>query len=393
MVVRHFRSTLFHALWRSHCVHRHDVGETGQSIPQMIFSGVLMGVGAGFQEMGFACIMEFMPHKYRTAALGLYGTCALPCILTPLITYAFISYTPIGWRGAYWSMCVWHGFGLFCMYFLYQPPTFESLHRAESTSKRRILTELGYIGLLLFTAAATLFLVGLNLGARQYPWASAEVIAPIVYPLLPPKLSRQWRGYHVLIVVSFCIGMPYYNMQVLWPRQSSLIYASADEPIRRGVYANLTILGTWLSLISVWVVCARLGHDKWQILGFICIQTIVIHGLSTLEAPQEGKVIALVFLMSCFINQPLYLIFSMVSLNIEDQSDMGVAIGALLTFRPLGGAVATAVYSSVVNNLFTDGLPQQLKSHIVGAGFNIRNLASWLKQPWLAPAPHTQRFL
>ena len=47
------------------------VGATGQSIPQMIISGVLLGVGAGFQEMGFACIMEFIPNKHRLTALGM----------------------------------------------------------------------------------------------------------------------------------------------------------------------------------------------------------------------------------------------------------------------------------------------------------------------------------
>lgn len=46
------------------------VGATGQSIGQMIASGVMFGVGSGFQEMGFACIMEFIPNKYRLTALG-----------------------------------------------------------------------------------------------------------------------------------------------------------------------------------------------------------------------------------------------------------------------------------------------------------------------------------
>lgn len=46
------------------------VGATGQSIAQMIGAGVMFGVGSGFQEMGFACIMEFIPNKYRLTALG-----------------------------------------------------------------------------------------------------------------------------------------------------------------------------------------------------------------------------------------------------------------------------------------------------------------------------------
>ncbi|KAK5943976.1 hypothetical protein PMZ80_003257 [Knufia obscura] len=368
------------------------VGATGQSIPQMIASGVLFGIGSGFQEMGFACIMEFIPNRYRVAALGLYGTLALPCICTPLITYAFIAHTSVGWRGAYWVMTGWHGFGLLCLFFFYHPPKFSTKHGEDHISKWTLLAELDYVGLLFFTAGTTLFLVGLNFGGRQYEWASAAVIAPIVigflclvalfawifmvpmkYPLLPPKLFRQWRGYNVLVVVSFCLGMLYYSMQVLWPRQSALLFASADQPIMRGVYANLTLWGTWLSLISVWVICARIGHEKWQILAFVCLQTIFIGCLSSVEVNQKAKAIALVFAMSCFINQALYLLFGMVSLNLEEQGDIGVAIGAMSTFRLLGGAVATATYSSIVDNQFADKLPAQLQSTIAETGFDAAN--------------------
>lgn len=45
--------------------------------------------------------------------------------------------------------------------------------------------------------------------------------------------------------------MLYYSMQVLWPRQSALLYVPANEPILRGVYANLTLMGTWGELYQI----------------------------------------------------------------------------------------------------------------------------------------------
>ena len=129
------------------------------------------------------------------------------------MTYAFIAHTSIGWRGAYWLMTGWHGFGILCLFFFYYPPTFTTKHEDERLSKWKLVGQLDYVGLFLFVAGCTLFLVGLNFGGRQYPWRSATVIAPIVtgflllvalfvwdfnatlrYPLLPPKLFRQWRG-------------------------------------------------------------------------------------------------------------------------------------------------------------------------------------------------------
>lgn len=39
--------------------------------------------------------------------------------------------------------------------------------------------------------------------------------------------------------------MLYYSMQIIWPRQSALLYVPEHQPILRGVYANLTLMGAW----------------------------------------------------------------------------------------------------------------------------------------------------
>ncbi len=46
------------------------VGATGQTIPQMIGAGVLMGVGGGFGEMIFASVQEIVPNERRLFILG-----------------------------------------------------------------------------------------------------------------------------------------------------------------------------------------------------------------------------------------------------------------------------------------------------------------------------------
>jgi len=46
------------------------VGATGKSINQMIASGVIFGIGSGFQEMSYACIQEIVPNKWRLYAIG-----------------------------------------------------------------------------------------------------------------------------------------------------------------------------------------------------------------------------------------------------------------------------------------------------------------------------------
>ena len=133
--------------------------------------------------------------------------------MTPLLTYVFIGKTTIGWRGAYWLMCAWHGCAGVFLFCFYRPPTFEHKHEKDRVSKWKLISEMDYVGLLLFVTGCTLFLLGLNFGGRSYPWMHVAVITPIIggfmllillfvwefkanlkYPLFPPKLFKQWRG-------------------------------------------------------------------------------------------------------------------------------------------------------------------------------------------------------
>lgn len=46
------------------------VGATGQSIGQMIASGVLFGIGGGLGEMSLGLVQEFVPNRWRITVLG-----------------------------------------------------------------------------------------------------------------------------------------------------------------------------------------------------------------------------------------------------------------------------------------------------------------------------------
>jgi amino acid transporter len=110
-------------------------------------------------------------------------------------------------------MCGFHAFAGIFLFLFYHPPTFSTKHAVDRVSRWKLVCEIDFVGLLIFTAGTTLFFVGLNFGGNQYPLKSAAVITPIVvgfcllvllfvwvfnanlkYPLFPPKLFRQWRG-------------------------------------------------------------------------------------------------------------------------------------------------------------------------------------------------------
>lgn len=188
------------------------VGATGQSINQMIASGVLFGVGSGFQELCYACVQEIVPNHYRVMAVGGLDVSLALAFSSPLVAYAFIAHQSIGWRGAYWYLFSYHVFAFVLLFFFYKPPDFKTKHREGGLTKLQLLGQLDYVGVFLFLTGGVLFLLGVNFGGRTYPWNSAGTIAPIViglccfiavgfwsayadlkYPLFPPKLFKRIR--------------------------------------------------------------------------------------------------------------------------------------------------------------------------------------------------------
>lgn len=59
------------------------IGATGQSIGQMIASGVMFGLASGIQETWYACLMELVPKKLRMCFVGEFWQPAIPFLKLP----------------------------------------------------------------------------------------------------------------------------------------------------------------------------------------------------------------------------------------------------------------------------------------------------------------------
>ena len=81
---------------------------------------------------------------------------------SPLIGYAFITYTKIGWRACYWWCFAWEVVTAILLFFFYNPPSFDTKHEDDGKTRLQLLKELDYFGLLLFIASCLLLLLALN---------------------------------------------------------------------------------------------------------------------------------------------------------------------------------------------------------------------------------------
>lgn len=159
-------------------------------------------------------------------------------------------------------------------------------------------------------------------------------------------------------------------MNVLWPRQSSLLFLTSDNTIIRGVYANMVSFGT---IIAGWYCVSlmpKIGHERWQLVFFITAQTALIGSMASIGIDDKAQVIATVVIVSACNLPPSLLSFGMVDLGLDDQKDIGVAVGLISTFRLIGGVVATSIYVSIYTSRYQSYIAPTLRQLTENTGFS-----------------------
>lgn len=145
---------------------------------------------------------------------------------------------------------------------------------------------------------------------------------PLTYPILPPHLFKQWRKFTSFLVLCFVAGMLYYSLLVIWPRQSTLLFINSTDTIIRGVYASLVAYG---NIVGAWycvLVMPWLKRERWQLVTLFCVETALLGSMASVGVHDKGQAIATVILIQGCNLVPSPLSFGMVSLHLDDQTDM-----------------------------------------------------------------------
>ncbi|KAF2008477.1 MFS general substrate transporter [Aaosphaeria arxii CBS 175.79] len=370
------------------------VSATGQSINQMIAGGALFGAGSGFLEMAFGAVQEIVPSKYRHVTIGLFDAASVIAQIMPLVAWVIIKQTG-NWRIAYYMMIGFQTINLVLLWFFYFPPSFKEKQAEHGKSKRQLLREFDWLGLFLFIAGCTLFIIGVNWGGSLYPWTSATTLAPLIIgfltiiglgfyeaygnlkePLFPPRLFRAMRHFTVPMLVMAIGGMQYYSNATLWNRLSQILYTS-DE-ISKGLYAEVLPLGSVLGGIVV-AFSKKIGHQRWQVTFAVALQTACVGALSTATIDNPVKSIILTFFVSLCTSINLLNGMVLVGFGIVYQEDIGTAAGLAGTSRLLAGAVATAIFSNVTNNKYATELPKRVGDNVSSFNLPSGTLAQLIK--------------
>lgn len=173
----------------------------------------------------------------------------------------------------------------------YFPPTFDEKY-AHKKTKRQVLEDFDFIGLILLVGGLLIFLMGISWGGSYYPWKSAHVIATIVVgffalvafviyealmplkePLVPMDLFKNIPWVATMMVVALGASV-YYAFAIVWPTMVFSLYTS--DLTKGGYLCCVTGCGTNAGQIIGGVLCRRLGRQKMQIVvSAVCMGTFL----------------------------------------------------------------------------------------------------------------------
>lgn len=175
----------------------------------MIAGGALFGAGSGFLEMAFGAVQEIVPNQYRHLVIGMFDGSSVISQIMPLISWVIIKYTG-NWRICYYIMIGFQVFNLVFVILFYHPPSYKD--KQGDKNPWELAKKFDWLGLFMFIAGCTLFIIGLSWGGTLYPWTSAASLVPIILgalilvalglyeayvplaePLFPPRLFRAKR--------------------------------------------------------------------------------------------------------------------------------------------------------------------------------------------------------
>ncbi|KAL2847856.1 fungal trichothecene efflux pump [Aspergillus pseudoustus] len=365
------------------------IGATAQDLNQCIAAMSICGFGTGTTFVLYPGISELLPNKYRAYGLAWTELNLLPfTTLGPLL--ARMLSDNASWR---WIFILGAITGAICIVgtaIFYHPPT----RPIRTLSRRQILLQLDYIGIFLYIAGLTLFLLGLGWGGTGYPWRNVKVLAPMCIgatlfvcafawdfsgrakrPLFPLALFTMFRRYTLLLVIIFVTGVVYFTLTALMPQQIS--YTLTSDSTLAGVYNIPGGFGGAAGGVLLGGLISKIRYVHYQLVVGVACQTV----FTALQAICQPGGVAKLLVFQFFANLPFAWItlacYVTASLHVPHE-DLGLALGLIGTFRFLGSAVGTTVFGQILNNRAAGSVSEHVGDALarLGYGFSSGEIAN-----------------
>lgn len=218
-----------------------------------------------------------------------------------------------------------------------------------------------------------------------------ETYSKVKYKLCPPAIftANKGRDFTAPLVVESIVSMYYFGVQVifttmineLWvtPSTSQGTQLSLTLASSLGLCTGVVILGVFGTFFS-----KKIGF-RWALVVAVGLM-LVMGGIMTLVTPfNRSLMIAFTFLQQVFYAYSVIASITLVLWGVH-QHDLGIATGIAGTGRNVGGALAQAVYTTILVNVQGRRAAETLPKAAMDAGLPAAAAQELLKVWALGPA-------
>ena len=140
-----------------------------------------------------------------------------------------------------------------------------------------------------------------------------------------------------------------------------------------GWLASILACGTQTGTMLGSLIFKRVGHHRLQLIVCYVFMVGFCIGLTQTNAGNRPVACACAFLtgVGCGIVETLVVLVAQVG---KDAKDIGLVVGTIGSFRSLGGALAQAIYLTVLDNKLAAEIPNKVSAAALAAGLPVTSL-------------------
>ncbi|KAK3695494.1 major facilitator superfamily domain-containing protein [Podospora appendiculata] len=351
------------------------------SMSTFIGGMAISGVGAGINELtalaGTAELAPVSKRGYYLASVVVSTTVPL----LPSVMWAQLIAANYSWRYIAVVSAGWALIGLFMTVVFYAPPEPVSVREVDRIA---LVKKIDIAGGVLSIGGLACFEIGILGGGYQDPWASAQVLAPLIAgvvllvafvaweirgtknPMIPRRLGKAPRTLVLTMVITFISGANFFSVLMLWPSEAYNVYGHnpIDVGIRGLPFAFGTLTGCILSLL---LLSALREHIKWILFGASCLMTAGCGGLAAARVDNIQLVYAILFIAGLGVGG-IIVPASTVTTIICPQDLLATITSLTMAVRIIGGVIGYAIYYNVFANKLVPALTAAVGEACVRVG-------------------------
>ncbi|KAL7418197.1 major facilitator superfamily domain-containing protein [Mrakia frigida] len=334
-----------------------------QSMIQLIIFRALAGIGGGgILTSVMIIVSDVVSLKDRGKYQGITGgVVALSNSLGPLLGGVFTE--KLTWRWCFWINLPLTFASALVVYFLLP------LKQVSGSYKSK-LKQVDYWGSIITLGGTISLLIPISWGGIQHPWASASVLVPLIIgffsiglfifvemkvrlPIIPMSIFHNMTVAGVMIS-TFLSGCIFY-CQLYYIPQYLQVVLNVSALRSAVLLLSLIIPQTFFSFFSGYLVSAT-GEYRWNLLAGFAAWTVGLGLLCSLDEHSSlGQIVGYQVLAGVGAGSTFQTGLVAVQAAVP-RSQMAVVTSTRNFVRLLGGTVALAIGSSLLQNTVRNGL-------------------------------------